>query len=165
MPASFIHSLSAPSGPVRAILYGGLTAGALDIVYAIVASGLRGVPAARVLQSVASGLLGPAAYRGGTATAAFGLTLHFLMTILMAAIFVATARRLPWLIERPLLWGVLYGVGIYCVMNYVVLPLSAFPAKGGSPSLAMLLGGLAIHAFGVGLPIALFARRFAVAPA
>ena len=55
---------------VFAVLVGGSIAGALDITYAIVFSGLHGVPAIRILQSVASSLLGSAAYKGGLPTAA-----------------------------------------------------------------------------------------------
>ena len=53
-----------------AILAGGAIAGAIDITYAIVFSGFRGVPATRILQSVASGLLGAGSYRGGAPAAA-----------------------------------------------------------------------------------------------
>jgi len=42
----------------RAILWGGLIAGTLDILAAFINSGLRGVSPTRVLQSIASGLLG-----------------------------------------------------------------------------------------------------------
>jgi uncharacterized membrane protein YagU involved in acid resistance len=149
---------------VRAILVGGLAAGVIDIVYACTVSAFRGVAPPVILQSVASGLLGRAAYRGGAGTAALGLLLHMLMTIIMAAIFVAAARRFPELGKRPLRWGAAYGIAIYVVMNHVVLPLSAFPGSGKPPSLPMLIGGLFIHAFGVGVPIALAARRFAAKP-
>jgi hypothetical protein len=155
---------SVPGSNVRAILVGGLAAGLIDIVYACTVHSFAGLAPAVILQSVASGLLGGTAYRGGAGAAALGLLLHFLMTLVMAAIFVAAARRLPVLTERPLWWGSAYGIAIYVVMNYVVLPLSAFPGSGKSPSLPMLIGGLAIHAFGVGVPIALAARRFARTP-
>lgn len=50
-------------GP-QAILWGGLIAGALDITAACITSSLRGVTPVRVLQSVASGVLGAAAFKG-----------------------------------------------------------------------------------------------------
>ena len=52
--------------------------------------------------------------------------------------------------------GVLYGIAVYFVMNYVVIPLSA--ASQGTFSMPVFLNGILIHAFGVGLPAALFAR-------
>ena len=46
----------------QAILWGGLIAGALDITAAFVTSGLRGVGPIRILQAIASGLLGADSY-------------------------------------------------------------------------------------------------------
>jgi hypothetical protein len=68
-----------------AILWGGLVAGILDISDAIVTWGMRGVPAGRILQSVASGLLGRASYEGGWATVALGTFLHFFIATGAAA--------------------------------------------------------------------------------
>jgi hypothetical protein len=59
-------------------------------------------------------------------------------------------------------FGVAYGLWVYVFMNFVVIPLSA--TRRGAFSWSGLLGGLAIHAFGVGLPIAQFARRAREAP-
>ena len=80
---------------IRPVFVGGLIAGACDITYAIVFFGFRGVPAERILQSVASGLLGAKAFEGGTATAALGLLLHFSIALLLALIFYLASIRLP----------------------------------------------------------------------
>src|SRR5688500_16360392 len=111
-----------------AVLVGGLVAGLIDISYAVGFSAYRGVPPTRILQSVASGLLGSPAYQGGASTAALGLLLHFLLMLIIAAIFYFASTRLRFLVHRPVLWGALYGVVVYWVMNLVVLPLSAFPS-------------------------------------
>lgn len=145
------------SRTLRAILLGGLAAGILDITYAIVVSRiLRGTSAVRVLQSVASGLLGEDAYEGGATTAALGLFLHFVIAFSAAAAYVLASRRLPTLVQRPWLWGSLYGMAFYLFMNFVVLPLSAFPHQMSFPP-AVLARGLAGHIVCVGLPIALAA--------
>lgn len=149
---------------LRAVLVGGLAAGLIDIGYACTVHALLGIAPTRILQSVASGLLGRAAFQGGAWTALLGLALHFLMTLVMAAVFVTAARRLPALADQPLRWGAGYGIALYGIMNHVVLPLSAFPGSGKPPSLPMLAGGLAVHAFGVGIPIALAARHFGSRP-
>jgi len=142
-----------------AILAGGAIAGALDITYATVFSALcRGVPPVRVLQSVASGLLGAAAFDGGLPTAALGLLLHFFIAFSWAALFYLASRWFPLLLRHAALSGVLYGAGIYAVMNLVVVPLSAFPRKLSFPPL-VLITGLFVHMFFIGLPIALAARR------
>jgi hypothetical protein len=143
---------------VFAILVGGAIAGALDITYAIVFSGFRGVPAARVLQSVASGLLGAASYRGGAPTAALGLLLHFVIAFRWAAIFYLASRRLTFLLRQPIVSGIAYGIAVYAVMNLVVLPISAFPGRPSTVPLVVITG-LLVHMFLIGLPIALATRR------
>ena len=87
--------------PGRGILLGGTLAGVLDILAAFLMSWPR-VPPVRVLQYIASGALGPAAFRGGAATAAAGLAFHFVIAFGAAAAYVAASRRWPLLLTRPL---------------------------------------------------------------
>jgi len=122
----------------------------------------RGVSPVRVLQSVASGLLGRDAYAGGVPTAALGLALHFFIATTAAAVFVEAASAWPMLIRRPVLFGITYGLVVFVVMQWVVLPLSAF--RPGPFSWPAFVNGTLIHALGVGLPIALMARRFVRPP-
>ncbi len=115
------------SGRPRAadvILGGGLVAGTLDIVNAIVFWRLyNGASATVILQSVAAGLQGKAAFAGGAASAALGLFLHFLIMLAMAAVFWLGCRRWPALVERPVQSGVAYGLLTWAAMNYAVVPL------------------------------------------
>lgn len=143
-----------------AVLVGGFVAGALDIVYAIIFYGFRGIPAVRILQSVASGLLGSDAYRGGWSTASLGFFLHFFIAFSAAAVFYAASRHWPILSQRVLVSGVLFGVVVYVVMNVIVLPLSAYPHKLSFPPL-ILITGLLAHMFLFGLPIAMATRHAA----
>lgn len=146
--------------PGKAILVGGLVAGALDITYAFVLWGLRAaVPPVRILQSVASGLLGKSAYEGGAATALLGALLHFGIAFAIAAVYVGASRFWPALARRATRFGPLYGIGVYLVMNYIVIPLSAFPRSGRSPAPVVWITGVLVHMFLIGLPIALTARR------
>jgi hypothetical protein len=166
-----------------AVIKGGLVAGALDILYALVVYGLPpfGLTPENVLQSVAAGWIGRTdSMAGGWATALLGLATHFAIATCMAAVFVWVARRWPDLVARPVLWGLIYGFGLYIAMNYVVAPLSAahpsgqFPPEGGeflarlgaafsgvkpSGNVPLLIGTLFTHMVLVGLPIALIARR------
>lgn len=146
------------SNSIRSVFVGGLIAGVCDITYAVVFSGLRGVPAARILQSVASGLLGSKAFEGGAPTAVLGLTLHFAIALLLAMIFYAACAVVPALIRRPLIAGACYGFAVFWVMNLIVLPLSAFPRKV-SFAPVVVITGLIVHMFFVGVPIALAVRR------
>src|SRR5262249_16718586 len=109
------------------ILWGGLIAGTMDISAAILTYKIRNnVPPIRILQSVASGLLGKDAFAGGVRTAALGLFLHFVIAFGAATVFYLVSRRIPWLIQNAVLAGVLYGIAVQQFMQQVVLPLSAF---------------------------------------
>jgi uncharacterized membrane protein YagU involved in acid resistance len=113
---------------LKTILVGGLIAGALDIAYAFIVYGplsYQMSPVA-VLHSVASGWLGSAAANaGGTLTALLGLATHFMIATVMAAVFVLAAAQWSTLKRHPVLWGLLYGFGLYVIMSYIVTPLSA----------------------------------------
>jgi len=146
-------------GVGQAVLYGGLTVGVLDILDALVFFGLRGAAPLRIFQSIASGLLGRGAYDGGLGTAFLGGTLHWLIATSIATVYVLASRRVDVLARRPVVCGLVYGVLVYFFMNQVVLPLSAFPARGGATPLPVLLNGIVGHALLVGLPPAWFASR------
>jgi len=142
------------------VLAGGVVAGTLDITYACTFWAVkRGVPAQRILQSVAAGLLGEASFTGGRATAALGLALHYFIAISMAVAYYLVSRRWPLLWQRPVVCGAAYGLLLYGIMNYVVLPLSA--AGPGSKDPLWIVLSIAVHAFLIGVPIALFVRRAA----
>jgi hypothetical protein len=107
----------------RAALLGGAVAGAIDIGAACLINA-RSVPF--ILHVVAGGLLAERSFQGGMPTAILGLVLQLAMGILIAAIYVAAAQLLPTLNRRWITWGLIYGVVIFFVMNYVVVPLSAW---------------------------------------
>jgi uncharacterized membrane protein YagU involved in acid resistance len=141
-----------------AILVGGGIAATFDIIYAIVYSWIRAsVPPIVIMQSVASGLLGQRAYEGGEATALLGLGLHYSMGFIIAAIFWFASRRLKFMTERAVLAGLLYGVCVYFVMNFIVLPLSALPTPI-THTLDRMAINIVAHMVLFGLPIALATR-------
>lgn len=139
------------------ILGGGLAAGLLDIVNAIVFWRLyRAVDATRILQSVAAGLQGKAAFAGGAASAALGLCLHLLIMCAMAAVYWVACRRWPAIVERPVPAGIAYGLLTWAAMNYVVLPLSRAAPSPFVP--AWFVDGLLAHVLLVGLVFSFVAR-------
>jgi hypothetical protein len=144
--------------PWAFVLSGGLAAGTLDIAYACLFWAIKSdVPPARILQSVAAGLLGPASFQGGGATAALGLVLHYLIAVSMSAAYYLAAKRWHLLSQRPILCGAAYGLLLYAFMNYLVVPLSAAGAASKDPLWIGLT--IAVHALLIGVPIALCARR------
>jgi hypothetical protein len=147
--------------PYQAILLGGLIAGALDITYACVFSYLRSSRTPIfILQSVASGAFGRSAFEGGAKTAALGLVFHFLIALIAATVYYSASRVLRFMITQAVICGIFYGLCIYAFMNCVVLRLSAIHATTypWSYPKSVLIGGLLIHMFGIGLPIALAVR-------
>lgn len=170
----------------KAILVGGLVAGALDLTYAFIVYGPLSyhMSPVQVLQSVAAGWLGhDAASSGGAGAAALGFATHFMIAVAMAMVFVLSSQRLPALKVNAVTWGLIYGLGLYVVMNYVVVPLSAahrsqhFPADFAEAIERLqvafsavrpkdrwqLFGTVLTHTVFVGLPIALINRRVAQA--
>jgi uncharacterized membrane protein YagU involved in acid resistance len=142
-----------------AVLIGGLIAGALDILFAITFAYVEGgVSPISLLQTVASGVLGEASYQGGVGAAAFGLALHFLISLLLAAAYVLASQRIGVLTKHPVVAGALFGIGVFLLMRLVVLPLSAFPHPVRFRPLASVLDLLS-HMFLFGVPIALAARK------
>jgi hypothetical protein len=141
-----------------AVLVGGSIAATLDILYAFIVFWQDGRSPLWVLQLVASGLLGAKAFESGVGGGLVGLAAHYLILIGAAAVYFAASTRLPVLRSRAVVCGALFGVLIYLFMNFVVLPLSAFPFKPSYPALK-LLQGFAWHAVLVGIPIAVSIRR------
>lgn len=141
----------------RTALYAGLLAGALDITAAILQTLSKGPE--WLLQVVASGWLGPAAFDGGWSAAGLGLISHFGIMLVIAVIWVVLCVRVPALIG-PRAWplsGVVWGVAVWIVMTYAVVPLSAAPLH--PPGTSAIVKGLLTHMMAIGLPMAWVARR------
>lgn len=134
----------------------------MDIMSAIVIALWRGSTATRLLQFVASGLLGPQAFEGGTATAALGLALHFFIAFTLVAVFYAASRSFGFLLRHAVASGIIYGLIVYAVMNLVVLPLSAARPRHSISGDLIQIG---IHMFVIGLPTTLLLRRLSGATA
>jgi uncharacterized protein YacL len=118
--------VKAPWPRAAVVLVGGLILGTADLSFASLFWKIGyGVPATRVMQSVARGVLGTASFEGGVPTALLGALLHYTIAVSMAATYYLVSRKLDVLTRRPIPCGVAYGVLLYLIMNLVVLPLSA----------------------------------------
>ncbi len=142
-----------------AILWGGLMCGVFDIVYAFLFFGQFGARPMRILQSIASGLLGRASFEGGWKTAALGLFLHFVISFGAATVYYLASRRLVFMVRSAVAAGLAYGIAVYVFMNYVVIPLSA--VRKQPFHLGMFVINMIEHMLLVGLPIAFAMRKFA----
>jgi hypothetical protein len=139
---------------LRAIFLGGIVAGTVDIGAASLINMLSPV---FISQFIAGGLLGKDALTGGMQTAALGVGLQWAMSIVIAAIYVIAATRLPMLRRQWALWGILYGIPVYFVMTYVVVPLSAWHRVAKFVPLSFVENMAAMMVFG--LIVAFFASR------
>jgi hypothetical protein len=130
-----------------------LVCGTLDIAYALITTKLKGGSATGVLKFVAEGPFGKMAPASPAAAAALGLAVHFAIMALMVA-FYAVAIRSPRLAGRsPWLGGTIYGIFLYGVMYWVVLPLR-WPSIFPQASLLNIIEALFAHVVLVGLPLA-----------
>src|ERR1700730_11596600 len=105
------------SSAFLAIFWGGLACGVFDITQACVGYRIQNhLPPTRIFQSVASGLLGPKAFQGGSWTAALGLALHFCIAFSWAAGYYVASRQIAFLTERRVIAGLMYGEFVWVVM-------------------------------------------------
>lgn len=149
------------NGAAKPILLAGFAAGLLDLIAACVSAWLRsGTTPLRVSQFIASGVLGPAAFTGGAASAALGVACHFLIAFGAAAAFYFASRKMRFLVKWPIPMGLLYGIPVYLFTTLVVVPLSRVTPPRTAPPLSNRIIAMMIIMFFVGLPIALVVRRF-----
>lgn len=137
-----------------------MLAGCLDITAALVEARLEGKSPVYLFQAIAGGLLGMSSFQGGLVTAALGAFFHFLIATTAAAVFYLASRKLKFLVKHAIPSGLFYGIAVYVVMRYAVLPLSAYHVKIALPPVADLIKDVAIHMFMVGLPISLMVRKY-----
>ena len=154
----------------KPIVLAALIAGALDLLYASIHIGsYYQMKPMQIFQSIARGVLGPAAMKGGWGTAGLGVALEFTLTLIMAAIYIISAARMTDLRKYWWLLGPCYGIVVMVVMYTVVLPLSAVHGSGALPDgprgpdgkitdHQMLYGTMLVHIFVVGLVISACAR-------
>jgi hypothetical protein len=146
----------------KAIFIGGLACGVLDITQAFIGWGLEGVAPIRILQSVASGVLGRASFQGGWPSAGLGLVCHFVIAFGAATVYYLASRKIPFMTNQPVIAGLLYGEIVFWFMQFVVVEFSRAhrrPIAQWDP--ATIITGPIGHMFLVGLPIALAIKKFA----
>ena len=147
-------------GPAQAIAYGAAIVGILDFLYPTLRTLARGGPWFLPWQGVASALLGGDAFTGGASVIALGIVCHFIVATCVVAAYVSASRWIPALTRHAVPLGMAYGLWVFFVMNWVVIPLTRI---GRVPTFTTgaLVGGVLMHVFLIGPPAALVARRVA----
>jgi uncharacterized membrane protein YagU involved in acid resistance len=153
-------SLTANNSLLRLSVIAGLIIGFADeIVYHwFITSVLSGVPLITVYQYIASGALGESAFAGGIATALLGVLFHYLISIVIAGVFILSADRIPLLRRYVIPGSLLYGFGVFIVMNMIVTPLSATPPLP-TPAMSQLIVMIMDHILVFGLLLGILVRR------
>jgi uncharacterized membrane protein YagU involved in acid resistance len=155
------HTMSEffPKLRFRRIIATACIAGTLDIVIAIALYAViqEKTTATKLLQSIASGILGKDAYSGGLKTAVLGLGLHYCITTLFTTTYFLAASRVKPLGTRWLIAGIGYGIFIWLVMNLIVLPVTfgrmqPMSISSVTPALLIVIGS-------VGIPISYLVSR------
>jgi hypothetical protein len=154
-----LRERTATSRALPAIFTAGLLCGVMDISAAFLTWAPKGISPAQILQGIASGLVGSASFRGGWATGALGLAIHFFIAFTAAAVFYAASRKIPALLDHPWLAGVGYALVVYGFMYWVVIPVDHLRSK--TVTLSGTIIAIVTHIVCVGLPISLIVHRFA----
>ena len=148
---------AATSRAFHAIFAAGSLCGVLDITAAFVTAYVtRGMKPGRLLQGIASGLLGAKAFNGGWESAALGLACHFFIAFAAATVFYIASRQLTLMTRRPIFSGVLYGIAVYTVMYWIVVPF-VFGPRPFNWNVTVV--AIVTHIVCVGTPISLVVHR------
>lgn len=144
----------------RAIIPAALTAGTLDITAACISTFIKsGKPPAAVFRYIAAAAFGKSAFKGGWDVILAGCLFHYLIAFAFTIAFFLAYPRLKRFVALPAaIIGMLYGVLAWCIMNLLVLPLTALAPVNQSAS--QVIVGISFLVFLIGLPISLFAARF-----
>jgi hypothetical protein len=139
------------------VLFATLVAGTLDILSAFVFAGMGGITPGQVLRYVASGPFGDTMRSGGLGAATAGLLVHYGLMLVMVMVFAKAFERVHLLRNHWYAWGAAYGIAIYLVMYWVVVPTRF----GTVPKTDLWSVGNALfsHIVCVGLPMAFILTR------
>lgn len=140
------------------VIKAGLLVGGLDILAALVRQYIKtGKSPVGVLKFIASGVFGKTAFTSGDIMIFVGFVLHFVIAMLFTLFFFWLVRKLPILLTYKVITGIVYGIFIWCVMQFMVLPLSnttklPFAVKDAIISMSILV-------VCIGLPLAFIAGK------
>ena len=159
MSAIVSKPLDTRNSLLRSIVLGGMFIFIIQIIHQwIVVTLIQKTPFILIWQYIASGLLGDAAFVGGMATAWLGVVFHLIISFVIAAVFILGVERIPLLRRYIIPVSLLYGFGVFIVMNMIVTPLSAAPPLP-APTMPWLIEAIAEHVLLVGLPLGMLVRR------
>jgi len=157
--------MSAPSQPgftwsipVSLLIKGWLLVGTLDIIAAIIQTLMAGGSITKLMQYIASGVFGTAAFEGGMTYAVLGLAFHYLVAFGWSFLFLLVYPKLPFALKHRLLTGIAYGAFVWFMMNRIVLPLSNVSVRPFDPVRSLIAAAVLIVA--IGIPLSFLASGY-----
>ena len=154
------HSIrSLTDTPLKTILLAGFTAGTLDILAAFINYMVKfGKSPVIVLNFIASGVFGDAAFSGDAMMPVWGLIFHYIIAFIWTIFFYLVYQRVKFLGKNILLSGLLYGIVIWLIMNLILVPFSNTPKL--PIRFPQLLLGVLYLMICVGLPVSIITQAY-----
>ena len=143
----------------KTILIAWLVSGTLDITAAIVQYLIKGgLHPEIIFKYIASAVFGKEAFAGGTMMIIWGVLFHFAIALIFALLFFFLYPLFHKLIKNNVVLGLLYGIIVWAIMNFIVvrasfIPSAPFNAKGAIIAALILM-------FCIGLPNALITGKY-----
>ena len=107
---------------------------------------------------IASGVFGKEALDGGILMITWGLVIHFMIAFLCTVFLFLIYPGLSRWLKNKFLTGALYGISIWAIMNFIVLPLSKINKLPTGTNEAILAASLLVLT--IGMPTALIANWY-----
>ena len=140
------------------ILKAGLLVGTLDILAACLNFFINtNKEPSVVFKFIASGVFGTKAFSGGTLMIIAGLVFHYIIAIGFTFLFFLLYPKIRSVVKNNIVIGILYGAFVWCVMKFIVVPLSSTPPQPFTYSGAAIAMGILIVC--IGIPLAIIASK------
>jgi len=144
--------------PVSLLIKGWLIVGTLDIIAAIIQTLMAGGSITRLMQYIASGVFGTAAFEGGMTYAVLGLAFHYVVAFGWSFLFLMVYPKLSFAPKHRLLTGIAYGAFVWFMMNRIVLPLSNVSMRPFDPVRSLIAAAVLMVA--IGIPLSFLASGY-----
>ena len=143
--------------PFGKALRAGLIVGTLDILAAFIQYYIstKKNPLV-VLKFIASGVFGKEAFEAGNIMIVWGLLFHLFIATCFSIFFFWLVAQVPIILRQKLITGILYGIFVWCVMQFLVLPLANTPKGPLNPQKALI--AIVILIVCIGIPLAYMAK-------
>ncbi|GAB2820029.1 hypothetical protein GCM10027043_20800 [Ferruginibacter profundus] len=152
--------IAAKKIPLQTILLAGLLVGTLDILSAFVDVYVNtGKNPLIVLNYIATGAFGKTDFTASSGGAVAGLLFHYGIALAFTFFFFKLYSKINLLSKNWVLTGIVYGIFIWAIMNFIVVPLSNVRTP---PFTAFrLIKAALILIVMIGLPLSFIAHKYA----